>query len=70
MGGRAPPYAVRLSPDQARDLAQTGGALLLLGVPPGTVLGVDHQARASPERGGVVVEGALTLARCLLLVMS
>ena len=52
MGGRAPPYAVRLGPDQARDLAQAGGALLLLGVPPGTVLGVDHQARASGEKGG------------------
>lgn len=37
------PYTVRLDPDAARAAAAAGGALLLLGVPPGTVLGVDHQ---------------------------
>ena len=32
-----------LSPDQARELAQSGAALLMLDVPAGTVVGIDQQ---------------------------
>ena len=38
-----PPYTVDLDPDQARELAQSGAALLMLDVPPGTVVGIDQQ---------------------------
>jgi A1 cistron-splicing factor AAR2 len=33
--------------DQARNMATQGGAVLMLGVPPGAVVGVDHQAFAT-----------------------
>lgn len=42
------PYTVPLDADAARAAAAAGAALLLLDVPPGTVVGVDHQVR---ERG-------------------
>lgn len=37
------PYSVSLHPDQARQLAINGAALLLLDVPLGTLLGIDQQ---------------------------
>lgn len=40
----AAPYRVDLDADAARRLAAGGGTLLLLGVPPGTLLGLDQQA--------------------------
>lgn len=43
MAAGAAPYTVALDPDQARQLAAGGAALLLLGVPPGTLLGLDQQ---------------------------
>jgi len=39
----AVPYAMEMDPDKARELAQRGGALLLLDVPAGTAIGIDHQ---------------------------
>lgn len=38
------PYAVNLGPDAARELAESGAALLLLNVPPGSYFGLDQQA--------------------------
>lgn len=38
-----PPYRVALDPEHARQLASTGASLLLLGVPQGTLLGIDQQ---------------------------
>lgn len=40
-------YTVELDQDRAKTLARDGGALLLLGVPEGTVVGIDHQVRMS-----------------------
>ena len=43
-GPAAPaPYTVELDADTARELAGRGATLLLLGVPPGTALGLDQQ---------------------------
>lgn len=44
------PYSVHLDPDVAHELASKGAALLLLDVPPGTHIGIDHQASARPPR--------------------
>lgn len=44
-----PPYEVNLSPDQARELVQSGGTLLLLDVPPGTAVGLDQQVIVAAE---------------------
>lgn len=41
----AAPYSVNLIPDQAKELAEIGGSLLLLDVPEGTVVGIDQQVR-------------------------
>lgn len=41
----AAPYSVNISPDQAKELAEIGGSLLLLDVPEGTVVGIDQQVR-------------------------
>jgi hypothetical protein len=49
-----PPYAVQLDADRARGLAANGAAVLLLGVPTGTVIGVDHRVFvAGPRFRGV-----------------
>ena len=47
------PYEVRLDPDSARRLATEGCTLLLLDVPPGTLIGIDHQVKhlAAPLQG-------------------
>ncbi|CAL8470508.1 g10050 [Coccomyxa elongata] len=37
------PYSVNLSPEKAKELAESGGALLLLDVPAGTIVGIDQQ---------------------------
>lgn len=39
------PYTVRLDQEAARELAQRGATLLLLGVPEGAAVGIDQQAR-------------------------
>jgi hypothetical protein len=54
-----PPYTVALDPDQARRLATTGAALLLLDVPAGTLLGIDQQVGG----GGRAVALDLSAAR-------
>jgi hypothetical protein len=41
----AAPYEVRMDADSARQFAERGGAILMLDVPPGTSMSVDHQAR-------------------------
>lgn len=38
------PYEVSMDPDSARSMATQGGSVLMLGVPSGAVVGVDHQA--------------------------
>ncbi|EIE22542.1 AAR2-domain-containing protein [Coccomyxa subellipsoidea C-169] len=40
---RQAPYSVDISPERAKELAEVGGALLLLDVPAGTVVGIDQQ---------------------------
>eukprot|EP00195_Chlamydomonas_chlamydogama_P010479 CAMPEP_0202899088 /NCGR_PEP_ID=MMETSP1392-20130828/7417_1 /ASSEMBLY_ACC=CAM_ASM_000868 /TAXON_ID=225041 /ORGANISM="Chlamydomonas chlamydogama, Strain SAG 11-48b" /LENGTH=502 /DNA_ID=CAMNT_0049585185 /DNA_START=78 /DNA_END=1586 /DNA_ORIENTATION=+ len=53
-GSRAPPYKVDLDNDTATQLAQQGATVLMLGVPPGSGLGIDHQAfTAGPKFKGV-----------------
>ncbi|KAG1676959.1 hypothetical protein FOA52_014835 [Chlamydomonas sp. UWO 241] len=43
-----PPYTLPpMQDDTARNMATQGGAVLMLGVPPGAVVGVDHQAFAT-----------------------
>ena len=37
------PYAVQLDADTARWLADNGATVLMLGVPPGTLIGIDQQ---------------------------
>lgn len=37
------PYTVRLDAESARELAQRGGTILLLGVPEGAAVGMDQQ---------------------------
>jgi hypothetical protein len=37
------PYAVQLDADTARRLAENGATVLMLGVPPGTLIGIDQQ---------------------------
>lgn len=39
------PYTVTLDADSARQLASNGAAVLLLGIPQGTLIGVDQQVR-------------------------
>ena len=36
-------YMVHLDQDKAKELARTGASLLLLNVPEGTRIGIDHQ---------------------------
>jgi hypothetical protein len=50
MAHAAAPYTVSLDPDQARQLATAGAALLLLDVPEGTLLGIDQQVFAVGPR--------------------
>ena len=40
--------AMQISPDKARELAQRGASILLLDVPEGTRVGLDHQVGAAP----------------------
>ncbi len=48
------PYVVRMDPERARELAAHGGTLLLLGVPPGTLVGIDqHVFTSGPKFQGV-----------------
>ena len=48
------PYSVSLSPDDARAAATSGASLLLLDVPPGTIVGIDHRSFiAGPNFKGV-----------------
>lgn len=48
------PYSVSLSPDDARASATSGASLLLLDVPPGTIVGIDHRSFvAGPSFKGV-----------------
>ena len=48
------PYSVSLSPDEARASATSGASLLLLDVPPGTIVGIDHRSFiAGPNFKGV-----------------
>lgn len=44
------PYTVNVSPEDARELARKGATILILDVPPGTAIGMDHQV--SGLRGG------------------
>ena len=47
------PYEVRMDARQAREFTERGGAVLLLDVPAGTSMSVDHQvhgASAEPNR--------------------
>lgn len=46
-----PMYHVQLPPEQARELVEKGGALLILDLSEGAVFGVDHQARDSTRSG-------------------
>lgn len=39
------PYSVNVSPEKAKELAESGGALLLLDVPAGTIFGIDQQVK-------------------------
>lgn len=39
------PYQVKLDPEHARELASRGATLVLLDVPEGTAVGVDHHVR-------------------------
>ena len=39
-------YTVRLDQNKAKELARTGASLLLLNVPEGTRIGIDHQVWA------------------------
>lgn len=39
------PYSVNVSPAKAKELAESGGALLLLDVPAGTIVGIDQQVK-------------------------
>jgi len=41
----AAPYEVRMDARQAREFAERGGAVLLLDVPAGTSMSLDHQVR-------------------------
>ena len=43
-------YSVELDPELARQLASQGGTVLLLGVPQGTVIGIDQQVTRNSER--------------------
>lgn len=50
----APPYQVHMDPDAARGLAEQGGTVLMLGVPPGSYVGVDQQVfAAGPKFKGI-----------------
>jgi AAR2 protein len=42
--------AMQMSPDKARELAQRGASILLLDLPEGTRVGLDHQVEAAPGR--------------------
>mmetsp|Transcript_39536 Transcript_39536/g.112109 ORF Transcript_39536/g.112109 Transcript_39536/m.112109 type:complete len:435 (-) Transcript_39536:116-1420(-) len=49
-----PPYSVEMDPDKAREFVQKGATLLLLDVPPGTAVSIDHQMFLSgPKFQGV-----------------
>jgi A1 cistron-splicing factor AAR2 len=53
-GGSPSPYTVHMDPDLARNLAQQGATVLMLGVPAGAIVGVDHQAfHVGPKFKGV-----------------
>lgn len=65
------PYTVQLDADTAHDLTQHGGTLLLLGVPLGTIFGLDQQVikeKTSSERGHamlqIIVQILLLIDRC------
>eukprot|EP00877_Chromochloris_zofingiensis_P000739 jgi/Chrzof1/10666/Cz05g07160.t1 len=48
------PYTVTLDADSARQLASNGAAVLLLGIPQGTLIGVDQQVfAAGPKFAGI-----------------
>ena len=48
------PYSVSLAPDDARAATTSGASLLLLDVPPGTIVGIDHRSFiAGPNFKGV-----------------
>ena len=50
----AAPYQVHMDPDAARGLAEQGGTMLMLGVPPGSYVGVDQQIfAAGPKFKGI-----------------
>ncbi|PNW83398.1 hypothetical protein CHLRE_05g244750v5 [Chlamydomonas reinhardtii] len=51
---RPPPYTVHLDADVAQQLAEQGGALLVLGLPEGSYFGIDHMAfHVGPRFQGV-----------------
>ena len=43
------PYEVHIDPARATELAQSGGIILLLDVPNGTVVGIDQQVANRTE---------------------
>lgn len=45
----AAPYHVNLDPERALELAKSGGSILLLNVPPTTILGLDVEVGCSDE---------------------
>lgn len=47
------PYTVQLDADTAHDLTQHGGTLLLLGVPLGTIFGLDQQVIKENTSSGI-----------------
>ena len=69
----AAPYEVRLDAGTAREFAERGGAILMLGVPAGTSVSIDHQASRSdlanaslghkPSRLGHVLSAQMSMFR-------
>ena len=58
------PYRVNVSPEKAKELAESGGALLLLDIPAGTVVGIDQQVR----KMSFFVTRCMAEENCLLLM--
>lgn len=49
---RPPPYTVHLDADVAQQLAEQGGALLVLGLPEGSYFGIDHMVSSVAKLAG------------------
>ena len=45
MEGKYPVYSVKMDPQQAQELTEKGGALLVLDMPEGSSFGIDQQVR-------------------------